>query len=177
MRLSLVVFVSLVSACDLTEGLENAAFGDPSRGQDDDSAGATDAPVEDFVTPPEGGAGPGQAVNLGQNGSSVDDDQNGATELASMDVTLDVRVHVVTVGGTVAAEAQFEWNASRPDAVVTVQMKTELDPRWVDILPGLPSADVGSYSLPTYASQTFWFRAVATSPGATPATSAIIRVD
>jgi hypothetical protein len=86
----------------------------------------------------------------------------------------------------VAAEARFEWTTAEGgmsvapgDAVVTIQMKSELDPVWRDILVGLEPNDIAGYSLPTYASQSFWFRAVAAEAdgGGAPSYSSIVRVD
>ena len=62
---------------------------------------------------------------------------------------------------------------------MTVQMKSTQSMTWTDILTNLPASDVGSYQLPTYVQQSFWFRAVAVDPAfpESSTTSEIIYVE
>jgi hypothetical protein len=193
---ALVLGSSSVLACDplgeIADGLSRAPSGDRlDDGVDDDDDGVTEpAGSTQLSGPDDDGSGstdalpaPGNPGNFGQ----FNPGSNTATAPARVfSVALDVRVHTVVVLGSVAAEARFEWttmeggmSVAPGDAVVTIQMKSELDPVWRDILVGLEPNDIAGYSLPTYASQSFWFRAVAAEAdgGGTPSYSSIVRVD
>lgn len=190
---ALVLGSSTLLACDplgeIADGLSRSPSG--GHGVDDDGDGATDPGGTTQISgPDDDGSGstdalpsPGNPGNFGQFNTGGSTTPAPARIFA---ISLDVRVHTVVVLGSVAAEARFEWTTTEGgmsvapgDAVVTIQMKTELDPVWRDILVGLEPNDIAGYSLPTYASQSFWFRAVASEAdgGGSPSYSSIVRVD
>lgn len=194
---ALVLGSSSILACDplgeIADGLSRSPSSDRlDDGLDDDDDGATEPGGTTQISgPDDDGSGstdvlpaPGNPGDFGQFNQGGNTAPTPAARVFS--IALDVRVHTVVVLGSVAAEARFEWTTTEGgmsvapgDAVVTIQMKTELDPVWRDILVGLEPNDIAGYSLPTYASQSFWFRAIAAEAdgGGSPSYSSIVRVD
>ncbi len=146
-----------------------------SGATDESSPGATDSPSP-AATPTSPRASP-STVSPAATPAATPAAKPPAPVLA---ITLAVRAHSIVVGGTVAAEAMFDWKATGSKAaVVRIQMKSTLSQQWTDILTGLAPADVASYSLPTYAKQSFWFRAITVDPAfpESETMSDIIRLD
>lgn len=143
-------------------GLDESADGQ----SDDDGDGATDAAVSLNPQAPPAAQGGGSSVAAP------------APQPAPLDVTLEVRIFTLVVGGSAKATAEFSWDtAGSSGANVVIQMKSSVtNPEWTPLLSGLPASDVGArYELPLVR-QTLWFRAVA-ADGAATGTSNIVRFD
>ena len=152
---SLAVLGSACQALDDVEAGFHRSMNPPGNAAHEPSDGATDEPI-DGATDESAGVTP--APSSAPASAPV-------VAAPVISVTLGVKVYSLVVGGTSSVRADFNWSAVGSKAArVTVQMKSSQSMTWTDILPNQPAADVGSYQLPTYVQQSFWFRAVAVDP-------------
>ncbi len=125
-RLALVTALAIpLGACDLADAIEDRLDGPEPTAAD---PGTTDI-----------GGGPDVS-----NPSPSTPTPTAPT--TPIDVTLDVRLRIVVVNGQMVIEADCDWTATgAANLVVDVQMKSDLQPIWTDMLTDQPAVDVGSF--------------------------------
>lgn len=162
---SLATLATAASACAAFDGVEagiDRAVNGTGSAKDDPTNGLTDEPMD--------GATDEAAAPVASAPASAPAPASVAPAPAPapapvLSVTLGAKFYSLVVGGTSSVRGDFTWNATGSKAArVTVQMKSTQSMTWTDILTDQPASDVGSYYLPTYVQQSFWFRAVAVDP-------------